>query len=325
MHRIVVSLFVFVVSLLAVPAAQAAQGSWPDRPVRLITPYAPGGSSTIVLRIVAAYLTELWGQQVIVDNRPGGNTIIGTQLGARANPDGYTLLLENTTFALNHLLIRRLPYDSLKDFTPLANIYNNETTLAVNPSVPATTLKEFIAYLKAHPGEVNHGSGTEGGISELRTAMFRLYTGTDFKNIMYKGSGPVAIAVMGGEVQFGMVPPVTVATFVKNGKLRALAVTGKKRLAAMPDVPTFAEAGLPAYNVTSWNGLLVPAATPKALVNRISHDNEKVLQMPPVQERLASVGAEPAYADPKEFAAIIKADIERFKKVIKEANIPQVD
>jgi tripartite-type tricarboxylate transporter receptor subunit TctC len=317
---------VFVLSLLTAPVAQAAaQGNWPDRPVRLITPYAPGGSSTIVLRIVAAYLTELWGQQVIVDNRPGGNTIIGTQLGARANPDGYTLLLENTTFALNHLLMRRLPYDSLKDFTPLANIYNNETILVVNPSVPATTLKDFVAYLKAHPGEVNHASGTEGGISELRTAMFRLYTGTDFKNIMYKGSGPAAIAVMGGEVQFGMVPPVTVATFVKNGKLRALAVSGKKRLAALPDVPTFAEAGLPEYNVTSWNGLLVPSGTPGALVNRISHDIEKVLQMPAVQEKLASVGAEPAYADPKEFAAIIKADIERFAKVIKEAHIRQVD
>ena len=316
----------FAVSLLAMPVAQGAmQGNWPDRPVRVITPYAPGGSSTIVLRIVAAYLTELWGQQVIVDNRPGGNTIIGTQLGVRANPDGYTLLLENTTFALNYLLMRRLPYDSLKDFTPLANIYNNETTLVVNPSVPATTLKEFIAYLKAHPGEINHASGAEGGISELRTAMFRLYTGTDFKNIMYKGSGPAAIAVMGGEVQFGMVPPVTVSTFVKNGKLRALAVTGKKRVGALPDVPTFAEAGLAAYNVTSWNGLFVPSATPKALVNRISHDIEKVVQMPAVQEKLSGVGAEPAYADPQEFAAIIRADIERFRKVIKEANIRQVD
>jgi tripartite-type tricarboxylate transporter receptor subunit TctC len=221
--------------------------------------------------------------------------------------------------------MRRLPYDSLKDFTPLANIYDNETILAVNPSVPAKTLKEFIAHVKAHPGALNHGSGTEGGISELRTAMFRLYTGTDFKNITYKGSGPVAIAVMGGEVQFGMVPPVTVATFVKNGKLRALAVTGKKRLTALPDVPTFTEAGLPEYNVTSWNGVLVPAGTPRALVNRISRDIEKVLQMPPVQERLSSVGAEPAYAGPNEFAAIIKADIERFAKVIKEANIRQVD
>ena len=325
MQRFILS-FVFAVSLLALPVAQAAtQEKYPDRPVRLITPYAPGGSSTIVSRIVAVYLTELWGQQVIVDNRPGGNTIIGTQLGARANPDGYTLLFENTTFALNHLLMRRLPYDTLKDFIPLANIYNNETILAVNPSVPAKTLKEFIAYLKAHPGEVNHGSGTEGGISELRTAMFRLYTGTNFQNITYKGSGPVAIAVMGGEVQFGMVPPVTVSTFVKNGKLRAHAVTGKKRLAALPDVPTFAEAGLPEYNVTSWNGILAPAGTPMTLVNKISHDIEKVLQMPVVQEKLANVGAEPAYADPKEFAAIIRADIERFRKVIKEANIKQVE
>src|SRR4051794_16886730 len=165
MRRFVLSC-VFAVSLLSVPLAQgAAQGNWPDRPVRLITPYAPGGSSTIVSRIVGAYLTELWGQQVIVDNRPGGNTIIGTQLAARSNPDGYTLIFENTTFALNHLLIRRLPYDTVKDFTPLANIYNNETILAVHPSVPAKTLKEFIAYLKANPGQVNHGSGTEGGIS----------------------------------------------------------------------------------------------------------------------------------------------------------------
>ena len=155
--------------------------------------------------------------------------------------------------------------------------------------------------------------------------MFRLYTGTDFQNIAYKGSGPVAVAVMGGEVQFGMIPPITVAGYVKEGKLKALAVTGKKRLAVAPDVPTFAEAGLPTYNVTSWNGLLAPSRTPMALVNRISHDIEKVLQMPAVREKLSSQGAEPSYADPKEFAGIIKSDIERFAKVIKEANIQQVD
>jgi len=325
MHRFGLS-FAFAVALLAGPVAPtAAQVNYPVRPVRLITPYAPGGSSTIVSHIVATYLTELWGHSVIIDNRPGGNTIIGTQLAARANPDGYTLLFENTTFALNHLLYRRLPYDSLKDFTPLANIYDNETMLVVTPSVPAKTLKEFIAYLKARPGKVNHGSGTTGGISDLRTAMFRLYTGTSFQNIAYKGSGPAAVAVMGGEVQFGMVPPITVAGYVKEGKLRALAVTGKKRLTVMPDVPTFAEAGLPAYNVTSWNGVLVPAGTPMALVNKISHDIEKVLQMPVVREKLSSQGAEPSYADPKDFAAIIKADIERFTKVIKEANIPKID
>lgn len=323
MRRFVLSC-AFAGSLLAVPMAPAAQQNYPVRPVRVITPYAPGGSSTIVSRIVAAQLTELWGHSVIVDNRPGGNTIIGTQMGARANPDGYTLVFANTTFALNQLLIRRLPY-SLKDFTPLANIYDNETILAVHTSVPAKTLKEFIAYLKSRPDEVNHGAAGEGGLAELRTAMFRLYTGTTFQNINYKGSGPVVIAVMGGEVQFGMVPPITVAGFVRDGKMRALAVTGKKRLAALPDVPTFAEAGLPAYNVTSWNGLLVPAGTPMVLVNRISHDIEKVLQMPAVREKLSSQGAEPSYADPKEFAAIIKADIERFAKVIKEANIPQVD
>ena len=311
-------------SLLAVPVAAAAQEKYPDRPVRLITPYAPGGSSTIVSRIVAAHLTELWGPSVIVDNRPGGHTIIGTQMGARASPDGYTLVFANTTFALNQLLIRRLPY-SLKDFTPLANIYDNETILAVHPSVPAKTLKEFIAYLKSRPGAVNHGSSGEGGLAELRTAMFRLYTGTTFQNINYKGSGPVVVAVMGGEVQFGMVPPITVAGFVRDGKIRALAVTGKKRLAALPDVPTFTEAGLPAYNVTSWNGLLVPARTPVALVNKISQDIEKVLQMPAVREKLSSQGAEPSYAGPKEFAAIINADIERFAKVIKEANIRPLD
>jgi len=321
-----VGLLASVLALLCVGAtAYAAEQTYPTRPVRLITPYEPGGSSTIVSRIVGAKLTEMWGQSVVVDNRPGGNTIIGTQAGARSNPDGYTLVFANTTFALNYLLIKRLPYDSLKDFAPLANMYANETILAVHPSVPASSLKEFIAYAKAHPGELNHGASGVGGLSELRVAMFRLLTGTQFQNISYKGSGGVATALLGGHVQLGMVPPITVAAYIKAGKLKGLAVTGKKRLKALPDVPTFAEAGLPAYNVTSWNGLLVPAGTPKALMAKISGDIEKVLSMPDVEEKLSSQGAEPDYAGPEEFARIIKDDIARYAKVIKEANIKPVE
>jgi tripartite-type tricarboxylate transporter receptor subunit TctC len=302
-----------------------AQQNYPNRSVRLITPYEPGGSSTIVSRLVGAKLTELWGQSVVIDNRPGGNTIIGTQAALRSNPDGYTLLFANATFALNHLLIRKLPYDSLKDFAPLANMYDNETILAVHPAVPAASLKEFIAYAKARPGELNHGSSGVGGLAELRSAMFRLLTGTQIQNISYKGSGGVATALLGGHVQLGLVPPITVAPYINSGKLKGMAVTGKQRLKALPQVPTFAEAGLPGYNVTSWNGLIVPAATPKALVAKISGDIQKVLAMPDIQEKLASQGAEPSYAGPEEFARIIKDDIVRYAKVIKEANIKPVD
>jgi tripartite-type tricarboxylate transporter receptor subunit TctC len=312
-------------TMLAAPGFAFAQQAYPTRPVRLITPYEPGGSSTIVSRLVGAKLTEIWGHPVIIDNRPGGNTTIGTLAGARANPDGYTLTFANTTFALNHLLIRKLPYDSLKDFAPVANIYNNETILAVHPSVPVNDLKDFIAYMKARPGQLNHGSSGVGGLAELRSAMFKLRTGTDFQNIAYKGSGGVATALLGGHVQLGMVPPITVAAYINAGKLKGLAVTGSKRVRALPQVPTFAEAGLPAYNVTSWNGLLMPAATPKRLVDKVSADIAKVLAMPDIQDKLASQGAEPAYANPEAFVKIIGDDIVRYAQVIKEAHIPMVD
>ena len=312
--------------LLAAAAGLAtAQQGYPSRPVRLITPYEPGGSSTIVSRLVGAKLSEMWGQSVVIDNRPGGNTVIGTQAGARSSPDGYTLVFANTTFGLNHLLIRKLPYDSIKDFAPVANIYNNETILAVHPSVPANSLKEFIAYAKSRPGELNHGASGVGGLSQMRSEMFRLQTGTDIKNIPYKGSGGVVTALLGGQVQLGMVPPITVAPYINVGKLKGMAVTGKQRLSALPQVPTFSEAGLPGYNVTSWNGLLVPAGTPRTIIDKISSDIAKVLAMPDIREKLSSQGAEPAYADPSEFRKIMLDDIARYGRVIKEANIQMTD
>ncbi len=315
-----------LIGVLAAASGWAgAQQNNPTRAVRLITPYEPGGSSTIVSRLVGAKLSEMWGHSVVIDNRPGGNTVIGTQAGARSNPDGYTLIFANTTFALNHLLIRRLPYDSLKDFVPVANIYNNETILAIHPSLPVNDLKEFVAYAKSHPGELNHGASGVGGLSQMRSEMFRLLTGTDFQNIAYKGSGGVVTALLGGHVQLGMVPPITVAPYINSGKLKGLAVTGEKRLRALPQVPTFAEAGLPDYNVTSWNGLLVPAGTPGPIVHKISDDIARVLAMPDIQEKLASQGAEPAHVGPEAFAALIKADVARYAKVIKDANIQMVD
>lgn len=325
MHRLVLSCAA-AASLLVLPALvlAAATENFPVRPVRLITPYAPGGSSTIVSRVVAAELTEMWGHSVIVDNRPGGNTIIGTQAGMRANPDGYTWVIANTTFALNEQIIRSIPY-RFKDFQALAKMYNNETILAVHPSVPVNTLKEFIAYGKSLKDGLNHGASGGSGLAELRTAMFKLYTGLEFNNIPYKGSGPAALAVLGGQVHFTMVPPITVAHFVNQGKIKALAVTGNKRLPNLSHVPTFAEAGLPKYNVTSWNGLLVPKGTPMALVQRISTDIGKVLQKPAVAEKLQSMGADPEYAGPQEFQRIIQADIDLFATVIKQAGIQQID
>lgn len=325
MHRFVSSCAV-VASLFVVPAAAqaAATENFPVRPVRLITPYAPGGSSTIVSRVVAAELTDLWGYSVIVDNRPGGNTIIGTQAAARATPDGYTWCIANTTFALNEHIIRNIPY-RFKDFQPLAKMYNNETILAVHPSVPANTLKEFIAYGKTIKDGLNHGASGGSGLAELRSAMFRLYTGLDFKNIPYNGSGPAAIAALGGQVHFTMVPPITVAHYITQGKMKGLAVTGKKRMPTLPQVPTFIEAGLPKYNVTSWNGLLVPRGTPVNLTKRISADIAKVLEKPAVREKLTAMGADPEHAGPEEFGREIQDDIDLFATVIKQAGIKPID
>jgi tripartite-type tricarboxylate transporter receptor subunit TctC len=308
-------------ALVSVVLSAHAQTGYSARPIRLITPYAPGGSSTIVSRIVTQKLTEHWGQSVIVDNRPGGNTIIGTQAAARANPDGYTVLFHNTTFVLNHLTIKKLPYDSLRDFIPVANIYSNETLLAVHGSLPVNTLQEFIAYAKARPDALNHGTAGTGGLSRIRIEMFDLITGTRIKNISYKGTGPVVGDLVGGHIQLGLVPPITVAGYIDQGKVKGLAVTGNRRLGALPQVPTFIEAGLPAYNVTSWNGLFFPAGTPKAIVDRMSAEIAKVLALNDVKEKLASQGAEPSYADPAQFAVIVKDDVTRYARIIKEANI----
>jgi tripartite-type tricarboxylate transporter receptor subunit TctC len=326
MHRFVSS-FAVVASLLVVPAAAqaAATENFPVRPVRLITPYAPGGSSTIVSRVVAAELTEMWGYSVIVDNRPGGNTIIGTQAAVRATPDGYTWVIANTTFALNEHIIRNIPYRFKDNLQPLAKLYNNETILAVHPSVPANTLKDFIAYGKTVKDGLNHGASGGSGLAELRSAMFRLYTGLDFKNIPYNGSGPAAIAVLGGQVHFTMVPPITVSHYITQGKIKGLAVTGKKRMPTLPQVPTFIEAGLPKYNVTSWNGVLVPKGTSMELSKRISADIAKVLQKPAVRDKLTAMGADPEHAGPEEFGREIQADIDLFATVIKAAGIKQID
>ena len=309
------------IALTAVIGPAVGQQTYPSRPVRLITPYEPGGSSSIVSRLVGHKLTELWGHSVIIENRPGGNTIIGTQAGARATPDGYTLVFANTTFVINHLLIRRLPYDSLKDFTPLANLYNNETLLAIHSSVPASNLQEFIEYAKARPGDLNNGASGVGGFSAMRSEMFRLLTRTNIKNIAYKGSGPVVTALLGGHVQLAMVPPIIVVSYINGGRLKGIAVTGTKRLSTLPQVPTFTEAGLAGYNVTSWNGLLVPSGTPKVVIDKVSKDIAKVLATADIREKLASQGAEPAYADPARFAAIMKDDLARYARIVKEANI----
>ncbi len=270
---------------------------------------------------MGAKLTEIWGQSVIVDNRPGGNTVIGTQAAVRANPDGYTLLFATTTFAINHLTVRSLPYDSLKDLAPLANIYYNETILAIHPSIPANTLAELIAYAKSRPGGLNNGASGIGGFAQIRSEMFRILTGADIKNISYKGTGPAVTALLGGHVQLAFVPPIATVPYINSGKLKGLAVTGTQRVRALPQVPTFAEAGLPAYNASSWNGILVPASTSRPLIQRISNDIAKVLSTPELREKMSSQGAEPGYAGPEEFTKLIKDDIARYARVIKEANI----
>jgi tripartite-type tricarboxylate transporter receptor subunit TctC len=312
---------------LASPAAAqqattAGSGhAFPTKPIRFIVPFAPGGGVDIVARAVAASVTDLAGQQVIVDNRGGGGTIIGTELGARAAPDGYTWLFGSTTLSINPSLQPKLPYDTLKDLTPVSQTSFQAYVLAVHPSVAAKSVREFIDLAKAKPETLTYGSPGVGSGSHLVAEFFALSTGTKLIHVPYKGSSPAMADLIAGQIQCTYGTILAVAPQVRNGRLRALAVSSAKRSSVMPTVPTIAEAGVPRFDATSWNGVLVPAGVPRALVNRIHDLVVRAVRSDYVRERLTADGGEPVSSKPEEFAAFIRSEIAKWDKVIRSAGI----
>ncbi|OGA46189.1 MAG: hypothetical protein A3F74_04280 [Betaproteobacteria bacterium RIFCSPLOWO2_12_FULL_62_58] len=309
-----------VADALAQRGAAAAE-EYPTKPVRFVVPFAPGGGTDIVARTVAQKLTEAWRQQVVVDNRGGGGTIIGTELVAKSVPDGYTLLFGTTTLGINPSLRRTLPYDTLKDLEPVTQAAFQAYVLAVHPAVPARDVKEFVALAKAKPGTLNFGSPGPGSGSHLAGELFKMLSGSDIVHVPYKGSGPALSDLVGGQIQFIFGTILSTFPQVKAGRLRALGVSSAKRSSALPDVPTIAEAGVPGYSAASWNGVLTPAGVPRSILKKLNADIVKILHSAEVRERLAGDGGEPVGGSAEEFRALIRSEIAKWAKVIKAANI----
>ena len=300
---------------------RASAQIYPAKPLRLVVPFPPGGISDILARIVADRLTESLAQPIVVENRGGAGGNIGTELVARAAPDGYTLLFCAPAFAISPSLYRKLGYDPIKDFSPVAQVAAATNLLVANPSLPARSIKQLIALAQARPGAINYGSGGSGTSGQLAAELFKLLANVNIVHVPYKGAGPAVTALLGGEVQLMFAPIPIVLPHVNAGKLQPLAVTGVTRSRAAPDVPTIAEAAIPGFDVTSWFGVLAPALAPKTVINRLNSDINKALRLPEVQERMAGQGAEPAIGTPDDFGKYIRSEIRKWGKVIKRAGI----
>ena len=303
-------------------AAVIAQQPYPGKPIRFIVPYSAGGSIDPLMRMFTAKLTESLGQPMIVDLRPGGNTIIGTDAVAKAAPDGYTVLaMAVPNHAINALLIPNLPYDSVKDFAPVTTISTTDYLLVLHPSVPAANLKAFIAFARSKPGELNYGSVGSGGISQLGVEIFCMMTGIKMLRVPYKGSAPALIDLISGQLQAGFNTPISAMQHVRNRRLKAIAISGERRNTALPEVPTFAEAGLPGFEMRVTYAVIAPAGTPRAAIEKLSSEFGKIVALPDIREKLEAQGMAPFHSTPDQLAAILKADLAKYARVIKAANI----
>ena len=299
----------------------ARDAAYPTRAVRMIVPYPAGGGTDVLARLVTGHLTEAWKQSVVIDNRSGGSTVIGTELVVKGTPDGYTLLLTSSVITVNHTLAKKLPYDVTKDLVPITLIAASPNMLLVHPSVPANTLNELITYAKSRPGQLNYASTGNGGTGHLAMEMLKAMAGLQITHIPFKGGAPAMLAQLSGEVPLGFNNVVAAMPHVKAGKLRALGVTGAKRLSLTPDLPTIAEAGVAGFEAVAWFGTFAPPGTPAAITRKIHQDTLKVMELKSVREQFANQGADAGGAGLDEFKKIILADIARWAKVIKFANI----
>jgi tripartite-type tricarboxylate transporter receptor subunit TctC len=315
------TVLVALCAIVSWSASALAQQPYPSRPIRLISPFAPGGGNDILCRTIAPKLTERIRQQVIVDNRPGANGIIGTEVAARSAPDGYTIVLIPSGHAVNASLHRKLPYDSIKDFTPITLVGSSPLILAVHPSLPARNVKELIALAKAHPEQLTYGSAGIGSSGHLGGALFDALTGTKMVHVPYKGMSLAITDLMSGQVSLVFGTSLSVMPHVRSGRLRAMATTGAQRSPALPDLPTVAEAGVPGYEAGLWYGFVGPAHIPAEIVRRLNAEIVAVLKLTEVRERLASQGVDAQPSTPEEFGRLLASDLERWAKVVQRAGI----
>jgi tripartite-type tricarboxylate transporter receptor subunit TctC len=312
----------FVLILCCALAAGAASAQqYPTRPVRIIVPQSPGASTDITARLVAQGLSEAFKQSVIVDNRPGSSGIAGTEMVARAAPDGYTLMVVASSFSINPALDRKLPYDSIRDFTTVTQLSKFPNMLAAHPSTPVKTLQDVIALAKAKPGQVTYASAGVATGTHMTAELLRYMTKIDLLHVPYKGGGPAMTAAMGGQTQLLIATSVGLLPHVRSGKLRAIAVTSAKRSAAAPDIPTFAESGVPGYEHEPWNGMFGPAGMPKAVLARVNAEVIRVLHAPEAKKVLEGDGADIVGNTPEQFGIVLKAEIAKWTKVAKAAGI----
>ena len=319
-RRLALALFLLAAgSALAQPARPASD--YPARVVRWVVPFTPGASNDVVARLLAQKLTELWGQQVVIDNRAGAGGLVGAEIVARALPDGYTLLLANpSSNAINFALRAKVPYQP-DELAPVILLGWSPIMLVTSATFPAAGVKDVIALAKAKPAQLAGGSSGAGGSSHLALELFKMLAGVDILHVPYKGAAPAITDMIGGQLSLIFTTPVTAQPLIQGGKLKALGVAGDKRLAIYPDVRTVAEQGLPGFDVLIWFGVSVPTGTPRAVVLKLNRDLQQTLQQPDVKERFAALGFDPQGGSPDRFAALIKEDTERWRKVVKAANV----
>jgi tripartite-type tricarboxylate transporter receptor subunit TctC len=314
-------LHLFAAILLSLAAfGVQAQGAFPERPVRLLVPYPPGGTADLLGRLISVKLSEAWGKTMVVENRGGAGGNIATEAVAKADPDGYTLLLCNApVLAINPTLYGNVQFDPVRDFAPVAMIAEVPLFLVVNPSLPVKSFAEFLDHVKKAKGNINYASGSIGSTTHLSMELFKTMANVQLQHIPYKGSGPAIAAILGGEVQimFELMP--SAMPHVKSGRMRALAVTSRERSPVMPELPTVAESGLPGYEVGSWFALCAPGKTPKAVIDKISADVGAAVKSADMQSRILGLGAQPVVMTPEQFSTFLRAEIAKWSKVVKDS------
>jgi len=306
---------------LGIGTSALAQASWPAQPITMVVPFPPGGPTDLVARVLAQQLASQLGQPVNVDNRPGANGNLGGGLVAKAAPDGYTVLYNTSSITLSPALYKNLSYDVLRDLAPVTSTAVVPLALVVHPGVPANNLAEFVAYAKAHPGKLAYGSAGNGNVTHLGAFQLAQAHGIEAVHVPYKGSAPADVDLVAGQIQFMTDTVNSVMAFVRDKRLKMLAVTTARRMSQFPDVPTLAEQGMPGFEVGAWQGVMVPAKTPRAVVDRLSAEINKALQHPEVKAKLALQGAEPLGSSPDEYAAYVKSELARWARVVKQTGI----